>query len=125
MWAEFITPAAIAAIQHSFGPLWDIVRIMAVFAALISLGLLLAGGIVGIVIAALTPNAPVLKGALVGIGVAAGVVVIAGIGLAIAAVFHPTPTAMWLVGLAGLITASVCTAVLIIRRIGRNANPGV
>lgn len=107
--------------------LWEVVLIVAVFVVPVILGLLLAGGFIGIVIAAFTPNASALKGALVGIGVTAcaGIVVIAGIGLAIVVEFPPIPTAMWVVGWAGLLTASVCSAVAIIRRIGRNASRSI
>ena len=121
MWAEFITPAAIVAIQHSFDiSLWDVVRIQALLVALIILGLLLAVGFVGIVIAACTANLPALKSALAGIGltVCAGIVAI----IAMTAP-HPFPAPMWWVICAGLVTAAVYNAGAIIHRIAQNTNP--
>ena len=120
MWPEFITPAALALIQHSVG----LGPVIAVIVGLVRLGWLFAGGFVGFLIAVFTPNRPLLKGGLVGIGVAAGagVVVIAGIGIALLPNIPPIPDALWFVGWAGLILTAVAIAVAIIRRIGRNAN---
>lgn len=107
--------------------LWDIVLIATVIGVLIIIAIGFVGGFVGAFIAACTPNAPVWKGALVGIGVTAGavIVVIAGIGLAMAMNFPPIPDGMWAVGWAGLATIAVGSAVVIIRRIGRNASRAV
>ena len=119
MWAEFITLAAIAAIQHSVG----VREIVVMMAVAIILGLLLAGGFVGIVIAAFTPNASVLKGAFVGIGVTVCGSIVGVIAIPVAP--HPLPVAMWVLFWVGLVTAAVCIAVVIIRRIGRSANQDV
>ena len=103
--------------------LWEGTLLTAVLVDPIILGLLLASGIVGIVIAAFTPNASALKGALVGIGVTVCGSVVGMIAIVVAP--HPMPVAIWVIIWAGLVTVVVCIAIVIIRRIGRNANPGV
>ena len=95
--------------------LWEGALLTAVLVGPIILGLLLAGGFVGIVIAAFTPNASVLKGAFVGIGVTVCGSVVGMIAIVVAP--HPIPVAMWVVFWVGLVTTAVCTAVVIIRRI--------
>ena len=117
MWYEFITPAALALIQEFEIP-WQLVAFVI---GVISLGWLFMGGFAGFVIAAFTLNQPLLKVSLVGIGVAAGaaVVVIAVLGLLNP--FHPVPTAIWVIVWVGLAITAVAIAVMIIRRIGRNA----
>ena len=119
MWPEFINPAALA-LQNSIDIHWSV---LAFVIGVVILGWLFAGGFVGFFIAAFTPNRPLLKGGLVGIGVAAGagVVVIAGIGIALLPNIPPIPDALWVVGWAGLIITAAAIAVIIIRRIGRNA----
>ena len=119
MWPEFIIPAALA-IQNTIAIPWSVI---AFAIGVVILVWLFVGGFVGFVIAAFTPNRPLLKGSLVGIGVAAGagVVVIAGIGIALLPNIPLIPDALWVVGWAGLIITAVAIAVMIIRRIGRNA----
>ena len=123
MLAEFITLVAIAAIQHSWGPgPWDLVWIVAVFAGIMILALLLAVGFVGIVIAAFTANSSALKSALVEIGVTVCAGIVAIIAMTIP---HPFPAPMWWVIWAGLVIAAVCNAVIMICRFGRSADEGV
>lgn len=125
MWGEFITLAAMGLIQHSIG----IDTAFLLIAGAIICGWLLGGGLAGVVIAALTPNAPALDGCIVGVMVAvgAGMVVIAGliviniIGFDAQVRFESIPTAIRVVFWVGLVTTAVGTAVIIIRRIGRKA----
>ena len=115
MWGEFVTLAAMGLIQHSFGTNWPAIAVMA---GLIIFIWLSAGGFVGVLIASSTPERPLLKGALAGIGAAfcAGVVVVVAFELDTIAHSHAIPTIR-----VGVVVAAVAVAVIIIRRMGRKA----
>ena len=125
MWGESVTLAAMGLIQHSIG----IDTAWLLIIGTIICGWLLGGGLVGVVIAALTPNAPALEGCIVGVTVAvgAGIVVIAGliviniIGFDAQVRVESIPTAIWVVFWVGLAVTAVAVAVIIIRSMGRKA----
>ena len=99
--------------------LWEVVWIVGVMVALIILGSLLAVGVIGIGIAAFTANLPALKSALAEIGVTVCAGIVAVIAMTVP---HPIPVPMWWVIWAGLVTAAVYIAVVMICRIARSAN---
>ena len=125
MWGELVTLAAMGLIQHSPG----IDTAFLLTTGAIICGWLLGGGLTGVVIAALTPNAPALEGCIVGVTVAvgAGMVVIAGLivinlmGFDAQLRLQSIPTAIWVVFWVGLAVTVVAVAVIIIRRMGHKA----
>ena len=98
--------------------LWEVVRIVGMIAVLIIISLL-AVGVIGIVIAAFTANPPALKSALAEIGVTVCAGIVAVIAMTVP---HPVPVPMWWVIWAGLVSAAVYIAVVMICRIARSAN---
>ena len=125
MWGELVTLAAMGLIQHSIGidTAWLLIT------GAIICGWLLGGGLVGVIIAAITPNAPALEGCIVGVTVAvgAGIVVIAGLivinlmGFDDQLRLQSIPTAIWVVFWVGLAVTAVAVAAIIIWRMGRKA----
>lgn len=109
---------AISGIQPNWElPVWFVILPVAFFLVLI-IG---AGFVVGSVIAAFTPGAPIWKGALVGIGVAIGAAMIVGVAISIAWRLPLALIAIHYVGYIGLAAIALYGVFVAIRRIGRNA----
>ena len=109
---------AISGIQPNWElPVWFVILPVAFFL----MPIIGAGFVVGSVIAAFTPGAPIWKGALVGIGVAIGAAMIVGVAISIAWRLPPALIAIHYVGYIGLAAIALYGVFVAIRRIGRNA----